>query len=393
MSPDAGGTRLDATLDSHIRRRKLHNKFRKLTITPRSMVDFSSNGYLSLSSNLEVQRAYLSRLQDEIAAAERIQTSSTTPSNLLGSGGSRLLDGNSAFAEALERRIAAFHGAPAALLFVSAFDANVGLLSCVPQPGDVVMYDELIHASVHDGMGLSRAAYRNGYIILDEAHSMGIFGDGGRGLVCELGLEDRVWARVLGFGKAMGCAGGVVLCSETTRSYLINYARTLIYTTSTPFTSLLSIDVVYDYIASAKADAYRNHLESLIGYAHRSLLELCSRDVPSTTRDLIYVRKRPPRSPIIPVLTAYPRSLATYCQERGFMIRPIVPPTVPVGSERVRICLHAGNTIVQVKGLCKTINQWLQHQEILRGDEQEPREIQVHQMPRTQGPVMKKAKL
>ncbi len=255
------------------------------------MVDFSSNGYLSLSSNLEVQHSYLSRLQHEVAAAER--SSSTgggqiqQSSPLLGSGGSRLLDGNSVFAERLEKRIAAFHGAPAALLFVSAFDANVGLLSCVPQPGDVIVYDELIHASIHDGMRLSRASRRtpfshasvtdkgaikepgglayvlsklsegndadagrkdvrngrqnvfvcvesvysmdgdllllnevvdcidrylplkNGYIILDEAHSTGVFGKQGRGLACELGLEHRVWARVLGLGKAMGCSGGM----------------------------------------------------------------------------------------------------------------------------------------------------------------------------------------
>ena len=280
---------LDGSLRRILSRRKSHNKLRSLRVTPRGMVDFSSNGYLSISSNLEVQRAYLSRLQHEVAAVEHSRGSNEgtcTPSpRLLGSEGSRLLDGNTSFAENLERRIAAHHDAPSALLFVSAFDANVGLLSCVPQSNDVILYDELIHASVHDGMRLSRAGRRlsfahasvteagaigkpgglghvlsqlvdsdadasgeikngkrnvficveslysmdgdvllldsvvecmdkylpckNGYIVLDEAHSTGIFGDGGRGLAHDLGLQDRVWARVLGLGKAMGCSGGM----------------------------------------------------------------------------------------------------------------------------------------------------------------------------------------
>jgi 8-amino-7-oxononanoate synthase len=277
--PQNGG-RLDGIFAQLLDRRQSRNQLRRLTTVPHGSVDFSSNAYLSLSSQPAVQRAFLARLQEAMGGP-----------SLLGSGGSRLLDGNSPYAESLERTIAAFHRAPAGLLFNSAMDANVGLFACVPQPGDVVVYDELIHASVHDGMRLSRAARKipfahsvvwerasssvagtkdsppagksldavlqsllegpegalfqsgeknvfiavegvysmdgdlapltdivecvesrlpegNGYIVVDEAHSTGIFGDRGRGLVCELGLEDRVWARVLGFGKAMGCAGG-----------------------------------------------------------------------------------------------------------------------------------------------------------------------------------------
>lgn len=267
------GNRLDAALGRLLDRRLSRNQLRRLTITPEGAADFSSNAYLSLSCQPAVQRAFLARLQ------------TATSGSLLGSGGSRLLDGNSTFATSLEDTIAAFHRAPAGLLFNSAMDANTGLFSCVPQPGDAIVYDELIHASVHDGMRLSRASripfahsrvwerntepdpagkmkcletvltsllqrpdgslfasgersvfvavegvysmdgdvapltdivecverclpHGNGYVIVDEAHSTGIFGHRGRGLVCELGLEDRVWARVLGFGKAMGCAGG-----------------------------------------------------------------------------------------------------------------------------------------------------------------------------------------
>lgn len=159
--------------------------------------------------------------------------------------------------------MAKFHGSEAGLLFNSGFEANTGLFACVPQPGDVVVYDDLIHASVHDGMRLSRATTvsfqhnsvsslrtvlrdlatrkekpnifvavegvysmdgdvaplreivqcvkqetQKGYVIVDEAHSTGIFGERGRGLVSELGLENDIWARVHTFGKAMGCSGG-----------------------------------------------------------------------------------------------------------------------------------------------------------------------------------------
>ena len=281
--PQTQRSRLDDTLAGLLERRLSRNQLRSLTLTPAGAADFSSNAYLSLSSQPAVQHAFLARLQAQSANSR----SALSPS-LMGSGGSRLLDGNSTRATSLEHTIAAFHQAPAGLLFNSAMDANVGLFGCVPQPGDVIVYDELIHASVHDGMRASRASRRipfghsrvweeipsadplpavtaksleavlqsllqgpegsfftsgernvfvavegvysmdgdvapladvvdcverclpqaNGYVIVDEAHSTGIFGDCGRGLVCELGLENRVWARVLGFGKAMGCSGG-----------------------------------------------------------------------------------------------------------------------------------------------------------------------------------------
>jgi len=277
MSPKPD--KLDHVLAQHLERRRARGLLRKLTTVPAGMIDFSSNAYLSLSTHAPVRTAFLAALQGL----------ATTGSPLLGSGGSRLLDGNSPQAESLEDKIAEFHNAPAGLLFNSAMDANLGLFGCVPQPGDAIVYDELIHASVHDGMRLSRAGrkipfahncvwtckesskpqdqemldslegvlqglqsgdggqqftsgkrnvfiavegvysmdgdvvplaeavkcveenlpQRNGYIIVDEAHSVGVFGQKGQGLTCQLGLEERVWARVMGFGKAMSCSGGM----------------------------------------------------------------------------------------------------------------------------------------------------------------------------------------
>ncbi|KAI8958738.1 PLP-dependent transferase [Daldinia sp. FL1419] len=436
--------RLDDTLGEILARRENHGRLRKLSNTPAGSVDFSSNGYLSLATNEEIQKSLLSRLQAEVATSKDSDVSHGTRKSLLGSGGSRLLDGNSPFAESLEAKIASFHGAENALLFTSAYDANTGLLGSVPQHGDAIIYDELIHASVHDGMRMSRATKRipfahssiseaqrgraidtkvsgavsgaknhglgqvlrelardervasgksnvficieglysmdgdtirlkeivetvdqylpsqNGYIIVDEAHSVGVFGKDGRGLVCQLGLEHRIWARVLGFGKAMGCAGGVILCSSVTRSYLVNYARSLIYTTSMTFTSLLSIDVVYDFLISGKSEPLRRHLETLICYTRHQLHALYTRLRPN--RRTLYIEETTLKSPIIPILTASPRSLAEHCQRSGFMVRPIVSPTVPAGSERIRICLHFSNTKVQVDELCSVIEAWVRTQ-------------------------------
>lgn len=254
-----GGTHLDDALARSLNKRKSHSTIRSLTVPPPNSVDFSSNDFLSLATCQELRNLYLSELQRGPAITR------------LGSGGSRLLDGNSTYAERLEDDIAAFHRAEKGLLCNSGFDANTGLFSCLPQPGDAIIYDEFIHASVHDGMRLSRAGQKvafahnsvdafktvlrglidtddaiangrrnvfiaveavysmdgdvaplkeiveivhellprgNGHLIVDEAHSNGVIGPNGRGLVSQLGLEDQVLVRLHTFGKALACNGG-----------------------------------------------------------------------------------------------------------------------------------------------------------------------------------------
>ncbi|KAK8930100.1 hypothetical protein H634G_01339 [Metarhizium anisopliae BRIP 53293] len=417
-------SRLDDTFKALLARREHQGRLRRLTLREPATVDFSSNGYLSLSTNPNIKTAYISHLQ------------SSSDEFSLGSCGSRLLDGNIPPAENLESQIAQWHGAPAGLLFNSGFEANTGLLSCAPQPGDYVVYDELIHASVHDGMKLGRAraipfahnrvedrpgeqetpgpkpldavlrallrgqdghkvrsgqtnvfvavegvysmdgdaapleqivecvekhlARGNGHIIVDEAHSTGWMGERGRGLVCQLGLEERVWARVHTFGKAMGCAGAIVLCTPATRSYLINYARSLIYTTAMGYPMLTAIQTVYDYLQSGQADGLLANLMSLMQETHTLLLSVCQKHSPPP--QLFRINTSPPESPIIPLFSAHSRSLARHCQQRGYMVRPIVAPTVPKGTDRVRLCLHAANTVSEVRGLCTAIEEWLEQQ-------------------------------
>lgn len=276
-------TNLETAFSHLLARRHSRSLLRRLTIAPPGTVDFSSNDYLSLSTHPEIRSTFLSLLQAPQPIATPSSITGTSDSNApslpppIGSRGSRLLDGNHPLTVSLESLISTHHRSPSGLLFNSGFDANVGLFSTLPQPSDVIVYDELIHASVHDGMRLSRVAAPrrlafahndmgglrrvlegivgdrevgekvragkanvfvaveavysmdgdvaplramldlvdemlpkgNGYVIVDEAHATGVFGGaGGRGLTCELGVEDRVFARVVTFGKALGSQGG-----------------------------------------------------------------------------------------------------------------------------------------------------------------------------------------
>jgi 8-amino-7-oxononanoate synthase len=252
---------LDAKLTAALKSRDARHIRRRLpdpiTLADSNLIDFNSNDYLSLSRSPVLRDVFFSKLQ--------------CAPDALGSGGSRLLVNGRAHS-ALESRLASFFHAPCALLFNSGFDANVSFFTCIPQPGDVIVHDEYIHASVVDGMRSSRArdalfpfthnsasALRsllsklkneqpdvksgrssvfiaveslysmdgtfaplcrivktiheilprgNGYFVVDEAHATGIYGPQGRGLVAQLHLEDEVFARLHTFGKALAATGG-----------------------------------------------------------------------------------------------------------------------------------------------------------------------------------------
>ncbi|KAG0160611.1 hypothetical protein PDIDSM_8141 [Penicillium digitatum] len=373
---------LVASLSAALLRREAKSARRRLTVLPRTAVDFSSNDFLSLSTSPAYRERFLALLNN------------ISPSFPLASGGSRLLDGNSAYAEELENFVAAFHQAPTALLFNSGYDANVGVLSSIPQPGDVILYDELIHASVHEGMRLSRAGPRkmfahssptglkealqsqiaedpaiaegtrnvfvviesiysmdgdvapikefiavvdellphgNGYFYVDEAHATGVFGPRGAGVVQELGIQDRIFIRVHTFGKALASHGAMVLCGPETRDYLINYARSLIYTTALGFPFLASIRAAYELLSSGETESLQCRLQELIRHLRQRL------DGLRTHQSVMFEVDHFPTSPIISLRTSQPRQLASRCQENGFIVRAIMPPTIPEGRERVRL--------------------------------------------------------
>ncbi|KAJ9604992.1 hypothetical protein H2200_010381 [Cladophialophora chaetospira] len=402
MSPSPLEQRLSALLEQ----RRAQLKLRSLKSSPPGSVDFSSNDFLSLSTNKDFQHDYLALMNRD--------------RHPLGSTGSRLLDGNSELAENLEREIAAFHGAEAGLLTNSGFDANVSIFAFLPQQEDVIVYDELIHASVHDGMRQCRAKqqipfkhndvedlarilrqfsssdssqtifvavetvysmegdlaplteivdlmdallpHNDSHLIVDEAHATGLYGPNGSGRVCELGLEKRVSIRLHTFGKALASNGAIILCSPIVRLFLINYARPLIYTTFMSYPNLLAIKTAYDWLNMGKANMLAANLYHLIDHLYARLQSLTNLALTATDvdgRSLVTLPTSCPESPIFAILGPQPRSLASHCQLAGFIVRPVVAPTVPAGTERVRVCLHAGNTVEQIDRFVDCVKQWI----------------------------------
>jgi len=362
-------------LSRKLKERETQDALRRLRL-PEGKVDLCSNDYLGVVRNGLLEH-------------EELMTDAH------GSGGSRLLAGNNPLVEETERSIAAFHAARAALVYNSGYDANVGLLSSVPQRGDVILYDSLSHASIRDGIRLSLAqAYGfahndlqelekrlrtardaggggktvfvvtesvfsmdgdmaplremaelcrqfDAQLIVDEAHATGVVGPKGEGLVQELGLVDECFARVHTFGKAVGCHGAAVLGSTLLRDYLINFSRSFIYTTALPPSSVRAIARAYALLP--RLDEERERLRLLIDMFRQTPIGWERLD--SST---------PIQVVIVPGNTAV-KALAHRLQGAGLDVRPILSPTVEKGKERLRIVLHAFNTEEEIEKLTRPL--------------------------------------
>jgi 8-amino-7-oxononanoate synthase len=381
--PEIFTMRDEGFLSRKLKEREAQDALRRLRL-PEGKVDLCSNDYLGVAHN--------GLLEDGILMA----ASSAEQADAHGSGGSRLLAGNYPLIEETERAIAAFHAAPAALIYNSGYDANLGLLSSVPQRGDVILYDSLCHASIRDGIRLSLAqgfgfahndlrelekrlhaareaggdeAGRRGktvfvvtesvfsmdgdmaplremaalcrqydaQLIVDEAHATGVLGPKGEGLVQALGLADECFARVHTFGKAVGCHGAAVVGSTLLRDFLINFSRSFIYTTALPPASARAIARAYALLP--RLDAERERLRLLIARFRQTPIAWERLD--SST---------PIQVVIVPGNTAV-KALAGQLQGAGLDVRPILSPTVEKGKERLRIVLHAFNTEKEIDRL------------------------------------------
>ncbi len=373
----------DKFLSGSLHKRIEQSSLRKLVIN-NQLIDFCSNDYLGFASNKELidfTELEISNLKSQI-------------SNLSGSTGSRLLAGNSAYAETLEKKTATFHHAEAGLIYNSGYDANVGLFSALGQTGDTIIYDELIHASVHDGIRLSSASAfmfrhnnilhleerlkiakeivyvvvesiysmdgdtaslkeiailckkHNANLIVDEAHATGITLNNGKGIVSQLNLEQDIFARIHTFGKALGCHGAIVLGSDLLRNFLINFSRSFIYTTALPVKSLVAVNQAYQLLQ--KSEDLIKQLHELIRYFKNHLSE--------NPKAQLIVSNSAIQS-IIVTGNDKVKKLASILQQGGYDVRPILSPTVPKGKERLRICIHAFNTQSQIQGLCDSINK------------------------------------
>ena len=364
---------------SKLQQRKDESNFRSLKIT-KGLVDFYSNDYLGFARDRSLQQ----QVEKEM---EKL------PELMLGSTGSRLLSGNSVYAESLEKQLSEFHSAASALLFNSGFDANYGLLSSLPYRGDTVIYDELVHASIHDGIRKSKASAKvfphnnldelkklleraNGLkyvvvesvysmdgdfaplteitdlcqqfdagLIIDEAHATGVFGKKGEGRVSELGLENKCLARIHTFGKALGAHGAVILGSHDLKEFLINYARSFIFSTALPLHSLANIRCAYQYLPQVN-----ERREKIF-----QLVELFKKVMKENSILPLIESQSPIQSLLIPG-NAEAKRVAEKAQKAGLDVRAILYPTVSKRKERLRVCIHSFNSDEEVMNLCRSIN-------------------------------------
>lgn len=343
-----------------------------------NLTDFCSNDYLSFARSPELHQ----KIQEEL---------DKHPQSMIGSTGSRLLSGNSWQAEQLERDLARHHKAENALLFNSGYAANVSFFSSVPQKGDTVIHDEFIHGSVIDGIQASYAKRRkfkhndledlesqirkasgtcfvavesvysmdgdfadlieiskiceryDAQLIVDEAHAFGVIGTG---VIDELALHDYIFARVVTFSKALGMHGAVVLGPDYLKDYLINFARPFIYSTAPPFNHLVSVQVAYQYLLDNPDFETTLRKKSRLFRENMPPQEQLHSTSNTTGIQCVFLEGN---DAVV--------KLSVNLSRKGFDVGAIRSPTVAMGKERIRICLHNHNTDEEILELCHHFHQ------------------------------------
>lgn len=367
-----------ADLDARSRRRRLRvidgAQGSHVEVEGRRMLLACSNDYLGLAADPRLVRA----------ATEAMQRWG------FGAGASRLISGSMTAHQALEAQLAAWKGSEAALLFNSGWHANVGTIAALVGPADIVYSDALNHASLIDGCRLSRATVRvyphadaaaldgllaadsarggrrlvvtdsvfsmegdeaplcdlaqvctrhGASLMVDEAHATGLLGPDGQGLVAELGLQDRVMVQMGTLGKALGSFGAYIAGSRTLVDWLVNRARSFVFTTALP-----------PALAAATSEAVRIVQCEPERRAH--VLALAAELRHLLTAD--GWRVLPGRLPIIPVVIGpddATMTLAGRLAEAGILATGIRPPTVPEGTSRIRLTLTAAHSAADVAAI------------------------------------------
>ncbi|GAA3566896.1 aminotransferase class I/II-fold pyridoxal phosphate-dependent enzyme [Snuella lapsa] len=372
-------------LQQKLEGRKAVNALRKLG-SQNNLIDFSSNDYLGFSKNETIFKA-----THDFLIGHRISQNGAT--------GSRLLSGNHPLYSVVESVLCNFHKSEAALIFNSGYDANVGFFSCVPQKDDIILYDEYIHASIRDGITMSLAkSYKfkhndiealenmmlrhskpvseshqniyivtesvfsmdgdspdlirlseickknNAYLIVDEAHAIGSLGKHGVGLIQDLKLESQVFARLITFGKALGCHGAAILGSDNLKQYLINFSRSFIYTTALPPHSLATINAAYNELISTQNGVLLK----------RNIIHFKSEITKNNLQHLFIISNSSIQCCIISGNERV-KSIAKKLREFHFDVKPILSPTVPKGQERLRFCLHSYNSTKEISDVLQQL--------------------------------------
>lgn len=376
--------KLPQNLIQKLENRKQNNSLRKLPVF-NNLIDFSSNDYIGFSKSetiFKLTHAYLH--ENEI-----IQNGAT---------GSRLISGNHPLYQIAENFIAQFHDAESALIFNSGYDANIGFFSAVPQRNDVILYDELSHASIRDGITMSNAkSYKfnhndfedlerlilkfpdtNIYIVtetvfsmdgdspnleelvllaekykcnlvVDEAHSLGVFGEKGEGFIQYLNLHQRIFARIMTFGKGLGCHGATILGSSDLKEYLVNFARSFIYTTGLSPHSVATILIAYQHLQAEQETIEALRQNIIVFNQQKNLLGL---------KPMFVRSKSAIQSAIVPG-NENVKKLAQQLQDKGFDVKPILSPTVPEGQERLRFCIHSYNSKEEINQVLELLRDFV----------------------------------
>ena len=369
-----------------LRARSLHRKMREIgsaqgaevQIVGRQLINFSSNDYLGLASDPILRKA-------AIAAIEEFG---------VGAGASRLISGTQSPHLALESALARWKRLPAAICFSSGYAAAVGTLPALASKHDVIILDKLCHASLIDGARLSGATLRvfphnhlgkleshlewarreypearvvivtesvfsmdgdraplrelvdlknrfNAFLLLDEAHAIGVLGAHGRGLAAELGLENQVDAQFGTLSKSLGVSGGYVCGSRDLIDWLVNRARSFIFTTAPPAALAAAATAAIHFLISEEGETRRKTL-------WRRIVQL--RKLLPTGKDEF----GKPSAAIIPWIVGGEQravNLARALRQEGFFAPAIRYPTVPEGAARLRITVSASHTALQIASL------------------------------------------
>lgn len=364
--------------------RSENGSLRTLKSANTRLIDFTSNDYLGYSKHNIISDFAQEKLKQY-------------PNQLYGATGSRLLSGNYKMIEDFEAYLSHYYKAEASMIFNSGYDANLGLISSVGQRKDLILYDELCHASIRDGIGLSNAkAYKfqhndledlesklskfqdqfeavyvitehvfsmdgdqapvasilnlclqyKAYFILDEAHAVGVLNPKG---CCR--LSSPIFARIVTFGKAFGSHGAVILGSKALKGYLINFAKSFIYTTAPSPESTARNWAAHLYLGQNSKDIER--LKTNIDYFQNQIKihKLAN----------YFIESQSAIQSCVVGGNQSVKTISNQLQEDGFDVRPILSPTVPKGKERLRICLHSFNTKDEIHAVLYRLSLLLIH--------------------------------
>ncbi len=399
-------------LEKQLLTRKTAGNLRILRPKTQNMIDFCSNDYLGLSRSKILQK----NIENEVSKIENYE---------LGATGSRLVSGTHPYMCALEAYLADLFRGESCLLFNSGYSANSALIATISQKNDILICDDLAHASLREGTRLSFAknyyfkhndledlarklslsnenssenSEKTGekfviiesvysmdgdfgdisgisavckqfdaHLIIDEAHSTGIFGENGNGLFCEKFsenkvVENEVFARIYTFGKAIGTHGACIVGSKILTDYLVNFARGFIYTTAPTLHSLANVRCAFEMIKD-NPNLQEKLLEN-ITFFRNTFQEIFNQNDTNNadfSKNIILKESFTPIQILQIGGNERTKALATNLQNKNFDVRPILAPTVKEGEEILRICLHTFNTKEEILGLINEIKDFFQN--------------------------------